>query len=214
MEAGRVGKTMGDFLSVLSNCEPTGFLLILSSPSGGGKTTIARALTERYDYAVYSVSTTTRPKRPEEKDGKAYHFVTGEEFEQRIAEDKFAEWADVHGNLYGTEKEQIENYVSSGKVVVMDLDVQGALNIRKTYSDAVLVFITPPSFENLKERLRLRGSESQDTFDLRLRNAKNEVSVAHRYDYLVINDVLDKSVDMVGAIMEVERHKIERLKKL
>jgi len=200
-----------DFIADLAGRKPAGFLVVLSSPSGGGKTTIARAVLARRDWTTYSVSTTTRKQRPGEVDGHSYKFVTEEQFRHIADSGGFAEWARVHGNLYGTEKEFIEKAISTGFAVVMDIDIQGAEKIRKNYPEAVSIFIIPPDLKSLEARLRNRGTESPESFSVRMENARKECAVAPEYDYLVINDDLERAIEMVDSIIVAERMRTRRL---
>ncbi len=178
-------------------------LFVISSPSGGGKTTIVRELRkEGFDFA-YSVSATTRPPRRGEKDGVDYFFLDEETFLRRIKEGAFLEWAKVHGYYYGTLKAQINRYLSEGKMVLLDIDVQGGLHLKNTRSDAVLIFLSPPGIEELKKRLKKRGTESSEVIEKRLDVAKKELQMANQYDFQVINDNLKDTVKEVRAIIQV-----------
>lgn len=187
------------------------FPLVLSAPSGGGKTTIARALLSRRDDVGYSVSCTTRSPRAGERDGVDYHFVTHAEFDARVAAGAFAEWAEVHGNRYGTLRSEVERVLASGRHVMLDIDVQGARQVVTAFPQAVTVFIVPPSVEVLMARLQGRQSESDEAFRLRLRNARVELLEAERYQYLVENDDLDRAVRRVDEIIAEETLRRERL---
>lgn len=203
-----------DFVRSLAKRKSAGFLLVLSSPSGGGKTTIAKALLDLQPFTVYSVSTTTRKIRDDEVDGKAYRFVGEREFLSIAEAGRFAEWAMVHEHYYGTEKAFIDKAIAGDKVVVMDIDVQGADQIGRIYPDAVMVFIIPPDLESLEERLRLRGTESEDSFELRMENARKEIARVSSYGYLVVNDNLPEAIGRIDAIMLAERSRLKRLRKL
>ncbi len=183
---------------------------MLSAPSGGGKTTIARALLKRRSDVGYSVSCTTRPPRQGEVDGVDYHFLRPEEFEARIARGDFAEWAEVHGNRYGTRRSAIEKVMARGQHVMMDIDVQGARQLVAAFPAAVTVFVVPPSAEVLVARLLGRKSESAEALALRLRNARMELLEAGRYQHVVVNDDLEHAVSRVDAIVEEETLKRER----
>lgn len=187
------------------------FPLVLSAPSGGGKTTIARALLGRRRDVGYSVSCTTRSPRPGERDGVDYHFLTPAEFEARVVRGEFAEWAEVHGNRYGTLRSEVERVMGEGRHVMMDIDVQGARQLGAAFPDAVTVFVIPPSVEVLVARLLGRKSESPEALALRLRNARLELLEAARYQHVVVNDDLDRAVQRVGAIIDEETLKRERL---
>ena len=187
------------------------FPLVLSAPSGGGKTTIARALLERRKDVGYSVSCTTRAPRAGEQDGVDYHFLTRAEFDARVEAGQFAEWAEVHGNRYGTLRSEVERVLASGRHVMLDIDVQGARQVVQAFPEAVTVFIVPPSVEVLVSRLQGRQSESPEAFQVRLRNARHELRDAERYQYLVENDDLAHAVRRVGEIIESEELRRERL---
>lgn len=185
-----------------------GFLVIISAPSGAGKSSVCRALRKRDRSLRYSVSCTTRPPRPGETEGKHYHFLSRNEFKRRERRGEFLETALVHGNLYGTPRGFIESETLKGRVILLDIDVQGAEAIRKRRSgtgiDSVTVFILPPSWKILEKRLRLRR-DSSDSIKTRLANARGELKKAPRYDYWVVNDRLDKAVEHVAAIIQAER---------
>ena len=180
------------------------FPVILSAPSGGGKTTIAHALLERRSDVGYSVSCTTRRPRRGELDGKDYHFLTREAFVARRAAGDFAESAEVHGNLYGTLRSEIARVLEGGRHVVMDIDVQGARQIRTAFPQSVTVFVLPPSGEVLLERLRGRRTESPAELVARLHSALLELRAVEEYEYVVVNDDLERAVASVGAILDAE----------
>jgi guanylate kinase len=187
------------------------FPVILSAPSGGGKTTIAHALLERRNDVGYSVSCTTRRPRPGELDGKDYHFLSRDAFEQRRTAGDFAESAEVHGNLYGTLRSEIARVLEGGRHVVMDIDVQGARQIRTAFPQSVTVFVLPPSGEVLLERLRGRRTESPTELVARLHSALQELRAVEEYEYVVINDDLERAVASVGAILDAEVVSRERV---
>ncbi|HTR77438.1 MAG TPA: guanylate kinase [Gemmatimonadaceae bacterium] len=180
------------------------FPVILSSPSGGGKTTISRRILSVREDVGYSVSCTTRPRRPGEVDGRDYYFLTRPEFARRRDAGDFAESAEVHGNLYGTLRVEIERVLGSGRHVIMDIDVQGAAQIRHAFPSSVAIFILPPSGPVLLDRLRNRHTESQDELAKRLRSALNELREVDRFEYVIVNDSLDDAIRRVGSIIDAE----------
>jgi guanylate kinase len=180
------------------------FPIILSSPSGGGKTTIARLLLDRRNDVGYSVSCTTRLPRDGERDGRDYYFLTREEFQAKQDAGDFAEFAEVHRNLYGTLKTEIRRVLGEGKHVIMDIDVQGARQIKTVFPTAVSVFVLPPSGEVLLDRLRKRKSESPQQLVVRLHSALRELRAVEEYEYVVVNDDLDHAVLRVGSILDAE----------
>lgn len=184
--------------------------IVLSAPSGGGKTSICRALLERDPDLAYSLSTTSRPPRAHERTGRDYDFVSREAFERMIADGVFLEHAEVHGHLYGTRRDLFEERLASGRDVVLDIDVQGALNLRKASGKAVLIFVLPPSLAVLEERLRGRGSDTEETIRRRLKNASAEIAEAWVFDYLVMNEDLDETIDAIRAIITAERQRASR----
>jgi guanylate kinase len=185
---------------------PEGMLIILSSPSGGGKSSICRALLAADPRLDYSISTTSRPPRGDEMDGREYHFVSDTRFMELVAEDKFYEWARVHGNLYGTRRDIVDAKLASGKDVVLDIDVTGGLNIKKITEKAVLVFVLPPSMDVLEARLRARNTDKQEEIERRLQNARNEIWFAQKYDYAVVNNDLQATIETIRRIIDAERH--------
>jgi guanylate kinase len=187
------------------------FPLVLSAPSGAGKTTIARLLLDRRSDVGYSVSCTTRAPRQGERDGVDYHFLTEAEFDDHVQRGEFAEWAEVHGRKYGTLVREVKAVMDRGQHVMLDIDVQGARQVVQRFLDAVTVFVLPPSAEALVARLAGRNSESTETLALRLRNAVKELEEASRYQHVVVNDNLEEAVSRVGAIIDEETLKRERL---
>ena len=187
------------------------FPVILSSPSGGGKTTIAKALLARRQDIGYSVSCTTRAPRAGEANGKDYYFLTEQEFVARRAKGDFAESAQVHGLWYGTLRSEVEKVLGSGKHVILDIDVQGAAQFRRSFPQAVLVFVLPPSSESLLERLRERGTENAAQLTRRLQSAIAELKAVPEYQYVVINDELERAVQRVAGIIDAETMRRERL---
>lgn len=179
-----------------------GKLIIISGPSGVGKSTITKALVERLDDAYLSVSMTTRPPGPGEQDGRAYRFVSPEEFRQRIEEGLFLEYAEVFGNLYGTPRDKIEEALNAGKTVILEIDVQGAKQVKAIFPQAVMIFILPPSTKILAERLGLRGRESNEMAARRLSGAGSEIAAAWQYyDNMVVNDDLEQAINEIVEII-------------
>lgn len=180
------------------------FPLVLAAPSGTGKTTIARALVERFDDVVFSVSATTRAPRKGEVDGRDYHFLTRAAFESEIASGSLVEWAEVHGNLYGTLKRSLDEALARGEHPLLDIDVQGAGQIRERVPDAVRIFIFPPSAEVLRARLTARGTEDPEEVARRLRAAQRELEESVHFDYIVVNEELERAVQEVREILAAE----------
>jgi guanylate kinase len=186
--------------------EPLPMLIVLSSPSGGGKSTVCRALLASDPKLEYSVSVTSRPPRPGEVNGRDYWFVTEEEFCRLIEANAFYEWAKVHDNYYGTPRDLVEEKLARGHDVVMDLDVVGGLTIKKLTDRAVLIYVLPPSLKVLEQRLRARATDSEAVIQKRLRNARQEINFAEKYDYVVINEDLEQTIAIIRRIIEAQRH--------
>lgn len=180
------------------------FPLILSAPSGGGKTTITHALLARRRDLGYSVSCTTRSPRAGEMEGRDYYFLTRREFVARQERGDFAESAEVHGNLYGTLRSEVERVLNSGRHVIMDIDVQGAVQFRRAFPESVTVFVLPPSGEVLLTRLRERDTESGAQVVARLQSALQELQSVDEYQYVIVNDDLEKAVELVSSIIDAE----------
>ena len=187
-----------------------GILFVISSPSGGGKGTLIRRLLDAVPGVSYSVSWTTRPPRPGEIDGVNYHFVTAEEFERMRAGGGFLEWAVVHGHLYGTARSVVEQDLSEGHDIILEIDVQGAAAVRAAIAPVVSVFILPPSFEVLRARLTARMTERAEELELRLRNARGEMEQYRHFDYLVLNDEAGRAAAQLASIVWAERARRER----
>lgn len=177
-----------------------GIALVLSAPSGTGKTTLIKRLLAEFPHFGYSISCTTRQPRQGEEHGKDYFFLSREEFERRRAEQAFAEWAEVHGNFYGTPLAPVKEMLHQGQDVLFDIDVQGAAQLRLTLEEAAFVFILPPSMAELERRLRGRGLDDEATIQRRLTNARQEMLEARWYDALVVNDALDAAYDALRAV--------------
>lgn len=183
-----------------------GNIFIISAPSGAGKHCVLEKVLEMDSNVVYSVSSTTRAPRSNEQDGRDYYFFQREEFLRQVGEGRFAEWAEVHGNLYGTLKAELERKVKSGKDVVLQLDVQGTRNLKEAFPKAVTIFLMPPSLAELERRLRKRGMNGEADIALRLKNAESEIGHCHAYDFIVVNDDLEKAVADVNTIIRSTRH--------
>ncbi len=178
-----------------------GLIVVMSAPSGGGKTTLKDRLRERMSDLQYSVSVTTRNPRGKEVEGKDYYFVSREVFKKWREDGKFVEWAEVHGNLYGTPKEFIERNVSQGENLLLDLDVRGALQIKKQFPKAVLIFIAPPSIAVLEKRLLARGTDTPEEVRKRLLRANEEMRVAEHYDHVIVNEDLEKALEELEKVV-------------
>ena len=182
-----------------------GNLIIISSPSGGGKGTIIKEVLDILPDVGYSVSLTTRSPRFGEEDGKHYHFVSELKFEEKVNSDGFLEYAQVHGNWYGTSRKQTENLTNAGKDVILEIDVQGAIQVMEKMPEAVSIFIMPPSYEVLKARLLSRATENIDALNLRLRNSHGEVAAYEQFKYVVVNDEVRLASKKISAIICAER---------
>lgn len=188
-----------------------GLLIVISGPSGVGKGTVRKALFEMEGHdLVYSTSMTTRSPREGEIDGVDYYFVTKKEFEQRIKDDKFLEYAKFVGHYYGTPKDKVDEQIELGKEVVLEIEVQGASQVREKARDGVFIFIAPPNKEALYRRLLRRGTESPTTIQKRMDKADREFPLAHKYDYIVVNDEVRNAADRIMAIIRAEHAKTER----
>jgi guanylate kinase len=182
-----------------------GTLFVVSSPSGGGKGTLIRRVLELVDKLSYSVSYTTRGPRPNEVNGREYFFVDRKTFDEMVADGEFLEWACVHGNFYGTSKRQIAEKIASGIDIILEVDVQGAASVRQLLMDSVSVFILPPSFEVLRQRLCARGTDAPAELEVRLRNAPDELRQYSLFDYVIINDEVERAAGQLAAIIHAER---------
>ena len=188
-----------------------GLLIVLSGPSGSGKGTINQVIAE--DPNVFlSVSATTRSPREGEQHGQHYYFITREEFEDRLKQDGMLEYNEYCGNYYGTPKKEMQQRLENGNDVILEIDVNGALNVMERVDDVVSIFIMPPSLEVLEYRLRGRGTESEEVIRQRMNEAITEIGKADQYDYIVVNDKLDDAISEVRAILSAEKHKITRMR--
>jgi len=190
-----------------------GNVYVVAAPSGAGKSSLVKALME-LDAAVRpSVSHTTRPPRGQEKDGREYHFVSDEAFDALIQQEAFLEWATVHGHRYGTSRDSIEQRIAQGADVVLEIDYQGALQIKKIFANAVLIFILPPSWDELRSRLQNRGEDSLDVIETRLKNAAHEMSQAPKFDFVIINELFERALFDLKAIVHSQRLKYKALRR-
>ena len=179
-----------------------GVLVVISGFSGAGKGTVVKRLMESGHYSL-SISATTRAPRPGEQDGREYFFLSRQEFEQRIQEGRFLEWAEFSGNLYGTPKDYVLEQMEQGRDVILEIEAQGALQVKEQYADAGLIFLAAPTMTKLKERLTGRVTESAEQVERRLRQAVREIEQMHRYDFIVVNDVLESCVTRVQGIIDL-----------
>jgi guanylate kinase len=188
-----------------------GTLFVVSAPSGAGKTTLCREIRLRLPDLAYSVSVTTRPPRPGEIDGADFRFVEAPEFRAMLARGEFAEWATVHGNLYGTRARALEDALATGRDVLLDIDTQGAAQLRTRYPDAVLIFILAPSVKELEQRLRERRSDMDADIERRLVRAREEIALWRQYDYLIVNRDVKEAMEQLESIILAERCRVARL---
>jgi guanylate kinase len=187
-----------------------GILYVITAPSGTGKGTILKRLLKRIDSLRYSVSTTTRPIRKGEKEGKSYHFIKTDEFKKLIENDELIEWTEYCDNYYGTPKINIEKSLDSGYDIVLEIETEGAESIKKIYPDCVMIFILPPSIQELERRIRKRASEENADIEKRIMRAKEEIKHCEAFDYIVINDNLDHAVDEMECIIVAEKQRTIR----
>lgn len=186
-------------------------LFIVSAPSGGGKSTILKALLDTDATLSYSVSATTRPPRETEVDGRDYHFLSIDRFEELVAQDAFYEYAQVHGNYYGTLKSEVDKLLEQGFDVLLDVDVQGSLRLKADMPDCTTIFILPPSMATLEKRLRGRNSDSEEVIERRLNNARGEIRMAERYDYILLNVNLPETIENVRSIIKAQHFRSSRI---
>ncbi len=184
-----------------------GNLIVVAAPSGAGKSSLVKALLELDSRIQPSVSHTTRAPRGQEKHGREYFFVPDSDFDTMVAADGFIEWALVHGRRYGTSKKAIEERIAQGADVILEIDFQGAMQIKKAFANAVLIFILPPSWEELRSRLERRGEDAPDVIELRLKNAAVEMAQAEKFDFVIINELFDRAVFDLKAIVHAQRLK-------
>lgn len=189
-----------------------GILIVISGPSGAGKGTICKALLEKHDNIFISVSATTRLPREGEIEGVNYYFLTKEAFEEKVKENGFLEYANVHGNFYGTPKVNVEKMLDEGKDVILEIDIQGALQVKDNFKEGVFIFILPPSMEELKQRIIKRGSETEESLMTRFKNAYKEINYVSKYNYAVVNDQLEIAVTKVESIIAAEKCRVDRIK--
>lgn len=187
-----------------------GLIIVVSAPSGCGKDTILEQLFKKNDNLFYSVSATTRAMREGEIDGKSYHFTTREQFENMIKSGEVLEYTEYCGNYYGTPKQAVIDMQNQGKDVVLKIEVEGGMNVKKIFPDCVMMFILPPSIKELDRRLRKRGTETEETISARIAQARTELTYAENYDYLVVNGDLDKAVDDVNRVILAEKMSTKR----
>ncbi len=184
-----------------------GNLFVVAAPSGAGKSSLVKALRELDSQVQPSVSHTTRPPRGQEKHGREYFFVSEAEFDQMVLADAFVEWAHVHGRRYGTSKKMIEERITHGADVILEIDYQGALQIKRIFTNAVLVFILPPSWEELRSRLQNRGEDAPEVIELRMKNAAEEMAKAPEFDFVIINELFERALFDLKAIVHAQRLK-------
>jgi guanylate kinase len=184
-----------------------GNLFVVAAPSGAGKSSLVKALMELDAKVQPSVSHTTRPPRGQEKHGREYYFVSDDEFARMVEQQAFLEWAAVHGHRYGTSRMAIESRIAQGADVVLEIDYQGAAQIKQLYPDAVLIFVLPPSLQELENRLRNRGEDAEDVIALRLRNAREEMAQVHHFDYVIINELFERALFDLKAVVHAQRLK-------
>ena len=182
-----------------------GNIFVVAAPSGAGKSSLVKALMELDSAVQPSVSHTTRPPRGQEKHGREYFFASHPEFDAMVASDAFVEWAHVHGQRYGTSKRAIEERIAQGADVILEIDFQGAIQIRKTFANAVMIFILPPSWEELRSRLERHGEDSASVIELRLQNAAEEMARANEFDFVIINELFERALFDLKAIVHAQR---------
>lgn len=187
-----------------------GLLIVISGASGTGKGTVCSSLMKDRKEISYSISATTRPPREHEQDGVNYYFLTRETFEKMIAEGDFLEWAEVYGNYYGTPLKKIQERLSDGQDILLEIDTQGALKVMEKCPEGVFIFLLPPSMEELERRIRSRGTETEESLARRLGAAKQEIGIGRRYQYVVMNDTVKNAVNRIKAILTAEHCRVEQ----
>lgn len=188
-----------------------GILFVISAPSGAGKTTLCKEVIDIFPNLRHSVSYTTRPARPGEIHGRDYFFIAIDEFKRMIAAEEFAEWAEVHGNFYGTALKTLEEYKAAGIDVILDIDCQGAQQLKKRYHGAVYIFVLPPSYQELRRRLDCRSSDAPDVIARRIEAAADEIKESRWYDYIIINDVFVKAAEELKSVLIAEQCRTDRI---
>jgi len=188
-----------------------GLLFIISAPSGAGKTSLCKKVVKFFPNLYHSVSYTTRLPRPGEKDGEDYLFVSKDKFQEMIDDGRFVEWAEIHGNRYGTTIDSLKEYQHKGIDIILDIDGQGGRQLKNEYPDGIYVFILPPSRKDLEERLRLRSTDSDEDIEKRLKNAKEELQYIYDYDYIVVNSDLEEAVSTLKSIIIAEKCRRDRV---
>ncbi|WP_071189581.1 guanylate kinase [Trichormus sp. NMC-1] len=182
-------------------CQSPGKLIVLTGPSGVGKGTLMQALLQRHPELYYSVSVTTRSPRPGETNGKNYYFISRSKFEQLVAQGEFLEWAEFAGNYYGTPREAVLNHIQSGKLVVLEIELEGARQIRASFPSALSIFILPPTFSELEKRIRGRGQDSEESIARRLHCAQTEIQAADEFDIKIVNNDFETAVNEIEAVL-------------
>jgi guanylate kinase len=194
------------------NSKGRGLLIIISGPSGAGKGTICKSFMERNKNVALSVSATTRAPRAGEAEGVNYYFMAKEKFKEKIQHNDFLEYAEVYDNFYGTPKSNVEEILESGKDVILEIDIQGALKVKENTEEGVFIFILPPSMEELKQRIIKRGSETPESLMKRFKSAYKEINYISKYNYAVVNDTVEIAVEKLEAIIAAEKCRVDRIK--